>query len=380
MEFISIISIIATVIGLLAFSIIAVKHKRNRYQKLLFLVFIFSLTYNAFLSFLATSGLLLEYPHFYRTASPFIYCIPIALYLLAKAIGKNQDAPSRSDYALFLIPLLHLIELTPFYFQDSLVKLEHIGNLSTNPDIMVFDKVSLIPSNWHYFFQLSLGAVLMTITFLKTLKYRKNPGGNSRKRKLIWINWISLFLGSCFAILVVLLLVDPDNLNIYVYGAFLITTALLIVFLGLFLEPHVLYGTLHSENLKRQIPGKVRTQKSPEDEGLAFRKLIETYFQTEQSYLQPSFRQGDLASHLNISRNTLSAVINQTYEMNFNQLLNEKRIEFALKNLEDSKWEHLSLEGIAREVGFKSRTTFNKAFKSKTGCTPSKYRTAQVAG
>jgi len=380
LEFISIISIIATVIGLLAFSIIAVKHKRNRYQKLLFLVFIFSLTYNAFLSFLATSGLLLEYPHFYRTASPFIYCIPIALYLLAKAIGKNQDAPSRSDYALFLIPLLHLIELTPFYFQDSLVKLEHIGNLSTNPDIMVFDKVSLIPSNWHYFFQLSLGAVLMTITFLKTLKYRKNPGGNSRKRKLIWINWISLFLGSCFAILVVLLLVDPDNLNIYVYGAFLITTALLIVFLGLFLEPHVLYGTLHSENLKRQIPGKVRTQKGPEDEGLAFRKLIETYFQTEQSYLQPSFRQGDLASHLNISRNTLSAVINQTYEMNFNQLLNEKRIEFALKNLEDSKWEHLSLEGIAREVGFKSRTTFNKAFKSKTGCTPSKYRTAQVAG
>jgi AraC-like DNA-binding protein len=243
---------------------------------------------------------------------------------------------------------------------------------------MVFDKISLIPSNWHYFIQLSLGAVLMTITFLKTLKYRKKPGGNSRKRKLIWINWISLFLSSCFAILAVLLLIDPESLNIYVYGAFLITTALLIVFLGLFLEPHVLYGTLHSENLKRRFPEKMPTQKSMGDEDLAFRKLIETYFQTEQSYLQSSFRQADLASHLNMSRNTLSANINRTYKMNFNQLLNEKRIEFALKNLENSKWEHLSLEGIAREVGFKSRTTFNKAFKSKTGYTPSSYRTVQL--
>jgi AraC-like DNA-binding protein/drug/metabolite transporter (DMT)-like permease len=380
LEIISIISIIAAVIGLLAFGIIAVKHKRNRYQKFLFLVFIFSLTYNAFLSFLANSGLLLEYPHFYRTASPFIYCIPIALFLMAKAIGKNRDTPSRSDYALFLIPLLHLVELTPFYFQDSALKLEHLGNLRANPDIMVFDKVSLIPSNWHYFFQLSLGAILMTITFYRTLKYRKNPGGNSRKRKLIWINWISLFLCSCFAILVVLLMVNPENLNIYQFGAFLFTAALLIVFLGLFLEPHVLYGTLHSENLKRRFPEKMPAQRSVGDQDLAFKKLIETYFQTEQSYLQPSFRQADLASHLDISRNTLSAMINRTYKMNFNQLLNEKRIDFALKNLDDSKWEHLSLEGIAREVGFKSRTTFNKAFKLKTGCTPSKYRTPQVPG
>jgi len=380
LEIISIISIIAAVIGLLAFSIIAVKHKRNRYQKFLFLVFIFSLTYSAFLSFLANSGLLLEYPHFYRTASPFIYCIPIALFLLAKAIGKNRDKPSRSDIALFLIPLLHLIELTPFYFQGSALKLEHLGDLTANPDIMVFDKVSLISSNWHYFFQFSLGAVLMTITFLRTLKYRKNPGGNSRKHKLIWINWISLILGSCFAILVVLLLADPESLNIYLYGTFLITTALLIVILGLFLEPHVLYGTFHSENLKRRIRMKDHKSNCLGDDDLAFKKRIETYFQTEQFYLEPSFRQADLAAHLKMSRNTLSAMINRTYEMNFNELLNEKRIEFALANLGDSKWEHLSLEGVAREVGFKSRTTFNKAFKSKTGCTPSKYRTAQVPG
>ncbi|MGB5188544.1 helix-turn-helix domain-containing protein [Robiginitalea sp.] len=378
MEFISIISIIGTVIGLLAVCIIALKHKRNRYQKFLFLVFIFSLTYNAFLTFLVTSGLLLNYPHFYRTASPFIYCIPISLYLLAKAIGKNQDAPTRSDYALFLIPLLHLIELTPFYFQNSAFKLEHLGNLTANPNIMVFDKVSLISSHWHYLFQFSLGAILMTITFLKTLKYRQNPRGNSRKRKLIWINRISLFLGTCFAILVLLLLIDPENLNIYTYGAFLINLALLIVFLGLFLEPHVLYGTFHSGNLKVRLPAKGGTTGSLSDQDLAFRALIENFFETEVTYLEPSFRQADLATHLNLSRNALSAMINSSFKMNFNELLNEKRIDYTLKNLEDTKWEHLSLEGIAREVGFKSRTTFNKAFKLKTGCTPSKYRTTQI--
>lgn len=359
-------------------AIIAIKHKRNRYQKAIFLVFLFCLTYNCFLTYMVVSELILDYPHFYRTASPFIYGIPISLFLLGKAIGKNQDRPSRWDLLLVLIPVIHALELTPFYFKSAEYKLLHLQSLRTNPDIMIFDSISLIPNQWHYFLQFTLGSVLMGITFGRTLKYRESTGGTSRRRKLIWINWIALFLGACFALLVFVIMADTGTYSVYLYGAFLFMIVLLIIFLSLFLEPHVLYGTLHSENLKTPVPAKGETKANLSEQDRDFRFLIEDYFETEQAYLEPSFRQADLAAHLNVSRNALSAMINRSYKMNFNQLLNEKRIDYALKNLDDTKWKHLSLEGIAREVGFKSRTTFNKAFKLKTGRTPSKYRTAQI--
>lgn len=370
------ISISGTIIGLLALAVIGIKHRRNRYQKGLFLFFIFCLTYNSFLTFLAVSGLLLDYPHFYRTASPLLYCIPISLYLLGKAIGKNQVKPSGRDLLLLAIPLLHILELIPFYAKNAADKLFHLKNLTSDPDIMVFDSVSFIPNVWHYLFQLSLGVILMSITFTKTLKYRQSAGPTSRRRKLVWINWISLILGCCFLVLILLLVTDTETFQAYIYGTFLFMTALLVVFLGLFLEPHVLYGTIPSGKAQKKQGSIPKVALSLSKEEQVFKDLVDTYFREEEDFLKPTFRQADLAEKLKFSKNTLSYLINKVYKMNFNQLLNEKRIEVALQNLENSKWEHLSLEGISREVGFKSRTTFNKAFKTKTGCTPSKYKIA----
>ena len=75
-----------------------------------------------------------------------------------------------------------------------------------------------------------------------------------------------------------------------------------------------------------------------------------------------------------ISKNKLSYIINNTYKLNFNQLLNKKRIEKVIRKLNtDKQWDNLSMAGIGQMVGFKSRTTFTKAFKDNTGMTPSKY-------
>jgi YesN/AraC family two-component response regulator len=70
----------------------------------------------------------------------------------------------------------------------------------------------------------------------------------------------------------------------------------------------------------------------------------------------------------------LSYPIKSIYQKNFNEWINQNGIEIAQKYMQSEQWNHLSLEGIAREVGFKSRTTFNKAFKGKTGLTPSEFK------
>ena len=111
------------------------------------------------------------------------------------------------------------------------------------------------------------------------------------------------------------------------------------------------------------------------EEGITSYQLkVENFFTNETSFLNSDFRQQDLANAINLSRNNLSFIINKVYQMNFNQLLNKKRIEVVLEKFQENKvWDKYSLSGIAKEAGFKSRTTFIKAFKSNTGMTPSKY-------
>lgn len=377
MELSSIISVSGTIIGALVLLVVAFKYRRNNYQKFLFLLFIFSLTYTCFLIFLTESGWILVYPHFYRTASPLIYTAPIAFYLLGVAVGRNQDRASWTTLLWFAIPILHFVELIPFFLEDARDKVAFLNTVATDPDLMVSGRISLIPNSWHFDMQLGLGVVLMGIMFFKTLKYRQRTRNSSRISRLIWLNRVSLFLAISNAVILLLLNTDTENHSAYSYGALLYAISLLIIFISLFMEPSILYGT--SAVRKKQRPSRENPASDPQVISMAeqvFKNNLERYFREESGYLDPDFRQQDLADYLGITRNELSHKINSVYQQNFNQLLNEKRIEVALRNLDSSQWENLSLQGVAREVGFKSRTTFNKAFKMKTGVTPSEYKTA----
>lgn len=70
----------------------------------------------------------------------------------------------------------------------------------------------------------------------------------------------------------------------------------------------------------------------------------------------------------------VSQVINETYGCNFSTFINEYRIKEACRRIGDREhYGNLTIEAIAHEVGFKSRTTFIASFKKVTGLTPSEY-------
>ena len=83
-----------------------------------------------------------------------------------------------------------------------------------------------------------------------------------------------------------------------------------------------------------------------------------------------------LASQLDISSHLLSYIINNGCNENFYQFINRYRIEEAKKMIQDPDMEHLSLMGIAFEVGFNSKTVFNTTFKKITNQTPSEFKKA----
>ncbi|MFA8436978.1 MAG: helix-turn-helix domain-containing protein, partial [Marinifilaceae bacterium] len=67
-------------------------------------------------------------------------------------------------------------------------------------------------------------------------------------------------------------------------------------------------------------------------------------------------------------------IINQGHGLNFNDYINQFRVEEFKRLLQDPQFSKETLLAVAFEAGFNSKTTFNTAFKKFTGMTPSEYR------
>lgn len=372
------IQICSIVIGLLSCLVIAVKHRRNSYQKVLLLLFIFSLTFYCFMVYLVKGGLILEYPHFFKTGSPFLYLNPIVFFLFVKSVVRNQQRPQTIDLILLAIPLLNFLELLPFYMKDAQFKIDLITQISSKEDAIYYTREGVLPTFWHYTLQTALGVVFSVLPLTMLLKSKREKKTNAAVAEHYWLVWVSLLIFSAYAITMVALLTDSPSLNVHKLTSYLLAFVLLSVIVYLFMEPRILYGKTPFR--KKKLNAKHDIQSNLSDvELLTYKKSIDDFFINESAYLRADFRQDNLASFLSVSRNKFSQITIDIYKKNFNQLINEKRINVVLKKFKNSEWLNYSLDGVAHEVGFKSRTTFIKAFKVKTGVTPSEYKKKYVA-
>lgn len=364
-----------SIIGFLAMTIVIVGRHNGGREKYFFLLYLFSLFYDSLVMFFSHSGVITEYPHFFRTDSPFFYCIPISFYLYYKSHSLKSAWKYSPDIYLLVIPIIHIIELMPFYMLDTSDKRDYLLSLSGNSDAVIYSSEGWIPNSWHFVLQLTLGLILFSsVLFQMSKATGKNVGPSFSNAN--WFKWAASLQLLSFSILLIFLIIDSPQIDIYGIATFVFIAIQLFAVLNLFLFPESLYGL--SNDYRSEIKRKNISNASLTDEVIDSYKLsLDDFFIQDTSFLDGGFRQQDLANSLNISKNKLSYLINAVYELNFNQLLNKKRIEVVLKkmNEEDNEWDNLSLSGIGREVGFKSRTTFIKAFKFNTGMTPSQYLT-----
>ncbi len=96
----------------------------------------------------------------------------------------------------------------------------------------------------------------------------------------------------------------------------------------------------------------------------------------ERLYLDPDLSLKKLARQLDISGGYLSQVINQYESKNFFEFINTFRVDEVKRKMASSDFDHLNLLGIAYDSGFKSKSTFNLAFKKISGKTPSQFKKA----
>lgn len=94
----------------------------------------------------------------------------------------------------------------------------------------------------------------------------------------------------------------------------------------------------------------------------------------QKIYLRKDLSIEKMASELNTNARYLSQLIHELYQTNFNQFINELRINEARRLLWDPAYDHYSIEGIADMVGFSSKQAFHQVFKKWTGVTPIYYK------
>ncbi|MEM1339340.1 MAG: helix-turn-helix domain-containing protein [Bacteroidota bacterium] len=98
------------------------------------------------------------------------------------------------------------------------------------------------------------------------------------------------------------------------------------------------------------------------------------YMKFEKPFLDEDLSLSLLSEKSGINPSHLSQVINQHFDLNFYDFVNQYRVAEAKKMLSSRKFDHLSVLGIAYDCGFKSKSSFNRYFKKYTSLSPSEYK------
>ena len=97
---------------------------------------------------------------------------------------------------------------------------------------------------------------------------------------------------------------------------------------------------------------------------------IIAYLETEKPYVQVNFSLHDLSQALNIPHIRVTACFNKELNTSFPSYRNKLRLAHAISLLRTGAHLTTSIEGIAEQSGFKSKSIFYAAFKEEYGVTP----------
>ena len=103
---------------------------------------------------------------------------------------------------------------------------------------------------------------------------------------------------------------------------------------------------------------------------------IDYQMKSEKYFVSSTASLSGLAKSINESSHHVSQVINEKLNQSFFEMLASYRVEEAKIILKTELGKKLTIEEIAEQVGYNSKSAFNTAFKKFTSQTPSEFRNA----
>ncbi len=287
------------------------------------------------------------------------------IYFYLKAQTNTEFRFQRSD-ALHLLPHgLYLCYHFGVFFQGKIFVQQWISTIHLPWQIPGIYAVAVVISNYLYLFK--------TIKYYNEYKdWLDTELSDTEDLSLTWYrNYLFLaILGITLSWAIVLLELIGINLtytqNWWEYVG--LSIIIFVVSISAYNQPQVIYLQFKPEE-------KEDPEKTPLiDIGLEdWKQKVLGLLEEEKIYLNPKLTLREMATELKVNNNLLSQVINQGFGKNFNQLINDYRVEEFKTAAQKTGNEHLSLLAIAMNCGFNSKATFNRVFKKSVGISPKEY-------
>ena len=364
-------------------------------------IVIFSWGWYAMLYLFLLTGWIKDIPHIWRVGSPLYYLIPPCAYLYVRVILYDEVKFRKGDWLHFIPALIHFLELIPFYLADTQYKRDIIHTINSNFKYSYQLGEGLIPAFWHFLVRPLIGIAYLFFIWPMLIRETLFKTGMKRlaafRRVTAWLYAFTFFLSIMYIGLVIQTIsayrnLDNDTHIVTSNKPLLLIMSLALTGLGSFLfsRPEILYGmpasTMPYEREEQEPEEKISDEISDAEDKknsiLSSRRdelvrLIEQRMTTQQAFKEKGLSIGELASQLKIPVHHLSYMMNKHYEKRFNDFVNGYRINYILERFADESWRELTLEGLASEAGFSSRSTFFATFKKMTGLSPSEFLQAK---
>ena len=110
----------------------------------------------------------------------------------------------------------------------------------------------------------------------------------------------------------------------------------------------------------------------------AWKEKLLQLMQYSKAYEDPELSLAQVAKQLQSNPSHISKMVNNGFGVNFNDFVNQFRIEAVKEMLKNGEQKKQTLLGIAFDCGFNSKATFNRAFKKVTGLSPKEWTEKKV--
>ena len=345
------------------------------------LVIINSLTFTNFF---------LAFPHIWRVLGWTHFVLPVVAYLYVHSVVHQSFLLRRKHYLLFIPAVIYTLLLVPFYLLPTAEKLEIVRRFMEDKTLMSLEPETFLLRSWSIPAKLAFGLILLMAQFWLLAKWRKNELKRSYQieQNEITFRWLFLFT-TVLSIFYVLLIIEyafhiSRQFDLTIMICFTLSINIFFISVYLLARPSILYGFMGW--IKESVPAispdsglmlSPTFLKKPSltlEQGELYKQKLEQFFDEKQPYRKVGYKIKDLSDELGIPSYQLSAFINQEYGKNFNELLNDYRVDYLVKLAKTSTDFHqYTLEALGRKAGFKSRTTFITAVKKRKNQTPSDY-------
>lgn len=116
-------------------------------------------------------------------------------------------------------------------------------------------------------------------------------------------------------------------------------------------------------------PDEMKNNSRAKD-NLELKNKLEQIMEQQKVFLEPGLTLSELATKLKTNTSALSATINMFFGKNFNDYINQYRVEEFKSQINRPENQNYTLLAVAFDCGFNSKATFNRAFRKITGKSP----------